>query len=146
MGSKLVPHYSPSSENLYRNFLLLHNIFHTLLYYNECMVFGIISDIAKTSSLLDNLSEADFNDVSIIMKDEKARNSIASDVGPLKGVHLSTLSVILKNCKIAQSEIQQMLTALQNGQILVAIQIDKNSQQAAVDMITPYQAKHIKIV
>ena len=108
------------------------------------MVLSIIDTADKTSSLLDNLSEADFDNVSVIMKDEKLRDKIGSDKGPLKGIHLGSLSSALTKFHVLKKDIRLIVSSLQKGRVLVAIQTDTNSQLAAIEMVKPYKPKYTK--
>jgi hypothetical protein len=51
------------------------------------MILAILRIAASLESLLNNLSEADFDlkDVSVLMQEVELRNAIATDSGPLKG-------------------------------------------------------------
>ncbi len=52
------------------------------------MLIGLLADPTRAETLLNNLSEADFDlaDVSLILKDIKQRDALARDAGPIKGV------------------------------------------------------------
>ncbi len=107
------------------------------------MIIGIIATTDQASSLLDNLSEADFDEVSVIMKDEQVRNTIAEDAGPLKGITINSVANFLAKYDAKKPEIKNLTQALENGQILIAVQTDINSQESAKQMLQTYTAQNI---
>ncbi len=112
------------------------------------MVIGLVSDASKTETLLNNLAEADFklSDVSVIMRDNKTRNAIAKDAGPLKGVAANTLAAKLTQNGLSKADAQAYSDAVAKGSILVAIAAPKESQQAAVEMLNDYAPQLVKVL
>ncbi len=107
------------------------------------MILAILPDTSKTESLLNNLSEADFdiNNVSVIMQDVGLRDKIAKDTGPLKGIKPAKLSAGLKKAGASPDAIQRSTDAIQHGQVLVAMQVDPKYEQAARQMFSDMSAQ-----
>jgi hypothetical protein len=107
------------------------------------MILAVLPDTSKTESLLNNLSEADFdiNDVSIIMKDVGLRDKIAQDTGPLKGMKPAQLSGGLKKAGLAPDAVQKSTEAVKNGKVLVAMKVDPKYEQAARQMFSDMSAE-----
>lgn len=112
------------------------------------MVIGIVPNTSKTETLLNNLSEADFNlsDVSVIMSDPKKRNAIASDAGPFKGASAANLPKELVKHGISQSQANAYRDAVKKGGVFVAIAGGKDSESAAGEMLKDYDSRLVKIV
>ena len=112
------------------------------------MILGIIPQTSNAESLLNNLSEADFKlkDVSIIMRDLKLRNAIASDSGPLKGVTVDTLSKRLAQSAMSSSEIKTCMDALGQNKVLVVIACSPEGEKAATEMLKDASAEFIKVL
>ncbi len=110
------------------------------------MIMGVLSDVSKTETLLNNLYEADFDlaDVSVIMSDLKLRKAIAKDRGPLKGANLSNVSNKLIQAGLSAQEAQLYTEAVAQGKVLVAMTVPPESQQAAKEMLQDHSAELIK--
>ncbi len=111
----------------------------------------IIATFPKSSyveTLLNNLSEADFNlaDVSVIMRDQKLRNTIAQDVGPLKGTTFADLPGKLAQVGLSKPDAQSFTDAVAKGQALVVMNAPKGSEQAAAEMMKDQSATLVKVV
>jgi len=101
------------------------------------MLIGIIPDTSHAETLLNNLSEADFNlaDVSILMSDLKKRNLIAKDEGPMKSWDLSNLVPNLTKKGIPSPKAEYCIEAIKQGKVLFAMNISDKSRSAASEMI-----------
>ncbi len=112
------------------------------------MVIGIIPNASSTETLLNNLSEADFDlkTVSVIMSDPKQQKAIAKDAGPLKGTTAAGLSARLTQLGVSKADAQAYAAAVNNGGVLVAIAPPKGSEQAAVQMLNDYNPQMVKVV
>ncbi len=112
------------------------------------MVIGIIPNISKAETLLNNLSEADFSlsDVSVIMRDRKQRDAIASDAGPFKGVSATNLPNRLVRQGMSKSDAKAYRDAVTKGGVFVAIAAAKDSESAAVDMLDDYNPRLVKVL
>ena len=110
------------------------------------MILAILPDSSSTESLLNNLSEADFdlNDVSVILQDAHLRAKIAKDVGPLQGITPAHLADALQKAGIPQENAKQCHDAITNGKVLVAMKVDPKYAQAAREMFADYSAEIIK--
>jgi hypothetical protein len=107
------------------------------------MILAIVPDSSKAESLLNNLSEADFDlkDVSVIMQDTVLRNKIAQDTGPLKGVLPAQLSSGLNKASIAKDAAQRCTDAVKQGKVVVAMQVDPKYEAAAREMFKDVSAE-----
>ncbi len=107
------------------------------------MILGILPDASKAETLLNNLSEADFNldDVSVIMQDVATRDKITKDTGPLKGVKPAQLTRSLKKAGVLPDPMQRAADAVQNGKVLVAMNVDPKYEQAARQMFGDMSAE-----
>ena len=107
------------------------------------MILAILADASKVESLLNNLSEADFdiNDVSVIMQDLQMRDKIARDAGPLKGTKPPQLSKALKKAGRSADITQQCYDAISQGKVLVAMDVDPKYQPAALEMFRDMAAE-----
>lgn len=112
------------------------------------MVIGIIPNSSTTESLLNNLDEADFKlkNVSVIMQDVNARNTIAKDTGPFKGITLNTLPNKLTQIGLSKQDAQPYLDAVTNDKVLVAMLAPKGSQAAAAEMFKDANGELIRVV
>ncbi len=110
------------------------------------MILAILPDTSKTESLLNNLSEADFdlNDVSIILQDAGLRNKIAQDVGPLQGIEPAHVTDALRKAGVTREHAKKCHDALINGKVLVAMKVDPKYSQAAREMFEDHSAEIIK--
>jgi CO dehydrogenase/acetyl-CoA synthase epsilon subunit len=110
------------------------------------MILAMLPDESKTESLLNNLSEADFdlNDVSVIMQDVALRDKIAKDAGPLKGMKPAQVSGGLKRTGVSAAIAQQCLDAVKHGKVLVAMQVDPKYEPAAREMFTDMSAEFLE--
>ena len=110
------------------------------------MILAILPDAMKAETLLNNLSEADFdlNDVSVIMQDATMRNKIAQDAGPLKGIGVAQLSTALHDAGASQEQVQRCLDAIGKGKALVAMKVNPKYEPAAREMFQDQSAELIR--
>ncbi len=100
------------------------------------MLFGLFNNSSRVESLLNNLSEADFElgSVSVIMTDTATRDKIARDVGPLKGVRPDQLAANLARLGLSKELSGHCVDMLQKGMILVAMNVPQAVMAAAKEM------------
>lgn len=110
------------------------------------MIIAILPTASSTETLLNNLSEADFDlkQVSVIMRDVKQRNAIADDAGPLKGVQAKSLAARLTQAGLSQQDAKSYAAAVTKGQVLVAMIAPAGSEAAAQEMFQDHSATLIK--
>lgn len=112
------------------------------------MIVGIISSSAHAETLLNNLSEADFNlkDVSVIMRDQKTRDAIARDAGPFKGLAPADLTRKLGQVGLANQEVKQCADAVTQGKVLIVMSPPPAAEAAAAEMLKDASAEFVKVV
>lgn len=112
------------------------------------MVIGILLKSAHAEMLLSNLAEADFDlkDVSVIMHDQKARDAIAKDDGPFKGIVPSNLGDKLSHVGLSKQDVKICTDAVNQGKVLVGIACAQESESAAAEMFKDHSAEFIKVV
>ncbi len=112
------------------------------------MILAVLATTSNVETLLNNLSEADFdpNSVSVIMQDSNLRDKIASDAGPFKGVTAATLPASLAHAGLTKQAAQPVLAALKKGQAFVAMNPPAESVQAALDMFKDYAPPFLKVI
>jgi hypothetical protein len=112
------------------------------------MVIGVVPTTSHAETLLNNLQEADFKrgDVSVIMRDQKMRDTIANDAGPFKGVSLPQLPVRLSQAGLSNPEAKAYGDAVTQGGIFVAIRGPKPADPAAAEMLKDASANMIKVL
>jgi hypothetical protein len=111
------------------------------------MILAILADPTRAESLLNNLSEADFdlNDVSVILKDTALRDKLAPDAGPLRGVMAPQLASALHNAGISQDQVQHCEDAIAHGKAVVAMKVDPKYEAAARQMFEDISAEILKV-
>jgi hypothetical protein len=110
------------------------------------MLIAILPNTSATETLLNNLSEADFDlaQVSVVMSDPKLRDAIAEDAGALKGANLKNLAAQLVKAGWPQAETKPYVDAVAAGKVLVAIVTPPESEPAAKEMLQGHSAELIK--
>jgi hypothetical protein len=120
----------------------------SLLEKGECyfMLIGIFPDAFSAETLLNNLSEADFdlNAVSVIMQDVKMRDKIAEDVGPFKGIRAEKIIEKLEEAGMTQSQSKLCADALAQSKVLVVMSVSEELISSAREMFTDQSAQIIK--
>ncbi len=107
------------------------------------MILAILPDASKAETLLNNLSEADFdlNDVSVVMQDVATRDKIAKDTGPLKGTKPERVMDGLKKAGASPEGAHRGAEAVKAGKVLVAMKVDPKYEQAARQMFGDMSAE-----
>ncbi len=107
------------------------------------MILAILPDASKAETLLNNLSEADFdlNDVSVVMQDIATRDKITKDTGPLKGTKAGRAVDDLKKAGASPESAQRGAEAVKAGKVLVAMKVDPKYEQAARQMFGDMSAE-----
>lgn len=110
------------------------------------MIWAILPDASNTETLLNNLSEAEFdlNEVSVVMQDMGLRNAIAGDLGPLKGVELKKLEKTLIKLGLSDEGAASCNEAVIDGKVLVVMHVDDKYRPAALEMFQDHSAQLIK--
>jgi hypothetical protein len=110
------------------------------------MIVGIIPDASTAEILLNNLSEADFNlaDISLIMRDQKLRDKIAKDTGPLKGVRYDQVSAALVHAGLSSQDANAYQDAVAQGKVLAAMKTAPTTSVAAKEMFSDQSGELIK--
>lgn len=110
------------------------------------MILAILHDTSKTESLLNNLSEADFDldDISVVMQDAAVRDKIAKDAGPLKGMKPAEISSALKKAGRSKGSVQKASDAIQQGKVLVVMDVDPKYEQAARESFADMSAEFLE--
>lgn len=110
------------------------------------MILGIIPDAFAAEILLNNLSEADFNlvDVSLIMRDQKLRDKIAKDAGPLKGVCYDQISARLVQAGLSALDAQAYQDAVVQGKVLAVMDATPDLVEVVREMFTDQSGEFIK--
>jgi hypothetical protein len=110
------------------------------------MLIGILPDASSAETLLNNLSEAEFdlNAVSIIMQDVKLRDKIAKDVGPFKGIHPNKISAQLLKAGLNQTQVEFCVDALAKSKALAAMKVSPDLVSTAKEMFEDQSAQIIK--
>jgi hypothetical protein len=110
------------------------------------MILAILQNISTTETLLNNLSEAEFNldDISVMTNDVNQRNAIAKDVGPLKGIEVNKVIESLVKLKVSKKNAEICHEAIIKGKILVVMNIASEYSQAAEEMFQDHSAQLIK--
>ena len=110
------------------------------------MIVGIIPDAFAAETLLNNLSEADFNlaDVSLIMVDKELRDKVAEDTGPLRGLRHDQISTFLVQAGLSAQEAQVYQSAVDQGKVLAAMKIASDLIEAAKEMFADQSGESIQ--
>jgi hypothetical protein len=111
------------------------------------MIWAILPDVSSTETLLNNLSEADFNlnEISVIMQDLGQRNAIAKDLGPLKGVDLKKLEKASIKLNLSKESIASCREAIIIGKVLVVMNVADEFRPAALEMFQDHSAQLIQV-
>ncbi len=109
-------------------------------------IVGIIPNASTAEILLNNLSEADFHlaDISLIMRDQKLRDKVAKDTGPLKGVRYDQISARLLQAGLDAQDAQAYQDAVAQGKVLAAMKTAPDVADAAKEMFADQSGESIK--
>lgn len=110
------------------------------------MIVGIIPDASTAEILLNNLSEADFNleDISLVMRDQKVRDKVAKDTGPLKGLKFDQIDDRLVRAGLSMEEAKVYQDAVSQGKVLAAMKTSPDILDAAKEMFSDQSAELIR--
>lgn len=110
------------------------------------MLLSILENLSKTETLLNNLSEADFNldDVSVIYTDIQQRDAVAKDVGPLKDTAPEKLVEKLTKLGVSKKSAELCQDAVLKGKVLVAMDISPELNKVAEEMFSDQSAQIVK--
>ena len=110
------------------------------------MIIGIFPDTSTTETTMNNLAEAEFDlaAVSVVMKDLKLRDAIAKDAGPLKGATAKTLYNLLVQAGVPPDKAGHCRDHVNQGKVLVAMDVPTESGQAAKEMLQDLAAEVIE--
>ncbi len=112
----------------------------------EPLIVAILPDASKTESLLNNLSEADFDlsSVSVLMQDVALRDKIAGDTGPLQGVKPAQAAAGLNKAGVSDAAVRKCADAIKQGKAVVAMKVDPKYESAATEMFKDMQAEIVE--
>ncbi len=107
------------------------------------MILAILPNSSAAESLLDNLSEADFDlgRVSVLMKNAGLRDKIAKDTGPLIHAAPTEVATALRALGTADDAATRAQEAVNNDKVVVAMDVDPKYEAAAREMFTDVKAQ-----
>ena len=107
------------------------------------MIIAILPNSSAAESLLNNLSEADFDlqHVSVIMKNTGLRDKIAKDTGPLVHAAPAELGAGLRALGTADEDARRAQEAVDNDKVVVAMDVDPKYEAAAREMFQDLSAQ-----
>ncbi len=110
------------------------------------MILAILPDVSSTETLLNNLYEADFSldDISVVMRDIEQRNAIAKDLGPLQGIDPNKIVQALIMKGVSPENAGRCNEAIQNGGVLVAMEVAEPYSESAREMFRDHSAQLIE--
>ncbi len=100
----------------------------------------------SANTALNNLAEADFENISVIMNETDKARSLADDSGPLRGVDANHLPPALKKYGISDNTVASVQDALQKGSVLIAFVTIPASVDAANEMLRDAGATQTEII
>lgn len=110
------------------------------------MIIGIMPLTSSAETLLNNLAEANFDQVSLIMRDLKTRDAIAKDKGPFQGLVFADLTKKLADVGLSPRDIKTCTDGVAAGKVLIAIACRKEAEHVAIEMLNDYSPEFIKTV
>ena len=110
------------------------------------MILAILKNTSSVETLLNNLSEADFDlaDVSIVMSDVKKANAFGQNKGPLNGIKPESVEEALIKLGASKKEAKECQGAVSSGSVLVVMKVADEYSQAAEEMFQDHSAQLIK--
>ncbi len=107
------------------------------------MILAILPNSSAAESLLNNLSEADFDlsHVSVMMKNTGLRDKIARDTGPLVHAAPTQVGGALRALGTAEDAARHAQEAVDNDKVVVAMDVDPKYELAAREMFTDVKAE-----
>ncbi len=110
------------------------------------LIVCILPDPSTAEILLNNLSEADFDlaDISLIMRNQKLRDRIVKDTGPLKGVRYDQIAARLIKAGLSAQEAQVYQEAVAQDKVLAAMRTLPDVAEAVKEMFADQSGEAIK--
>jgi hypothetical protein len=110
------------------------------------MILAILEKASSVETLLNNLSEADFDlaDVSVVMSDDKKANALGQNKGPLTGIKPESVDEALNKMGISKKSAATCQDAVTSGSVLIVMKVADEYSQAAEEMFQDHSAKLIK--
>ena len=110
------------------------------------MILAILDNTSSVETLLNNLSEADFDlaDVSVVMNDLKKADAIGQNAGPLKGIQPENVSDALVKMGVSKKGAKTCQDAVTKGSVLLVMKVADEYSQAAEEMFQDHSAQLIK--
>jgi hypothetical protein len=107
------------------------------------MILAILPSSSAAESLLNNLSEADFDlqHVSVMMKNTGLRNRIAEDTGPLIHAAPNEVGTSLRSLGAAIDPAREAQQAIDDDKVVVAMDVDPKYEAAAREMFKDVSAQ-----
>jgi hypothetical protein len=114
--------------------------------YIDAMILAFFDDPLSVETLLNNLSEADFNldDVSVVTSDGETANAFAQNAGPLNGVKPERVHEALIEMGISEEGAKSCQDAVSNRSVLLAMNVAEEYRQAAEEIFQDHLAQLIK--
>ncbi len=112
------------------------------------MVIGLVPDVSRAETLLNNLDEAGFSmsDVSVITRDPGMSSAIAKNGGPFRSTTVDRLAAKLQQHGLSKLDAQAYADAVRQGSAFIAIAAPRESQEAAVEMLNDYTPQRVKVI
>ncbi len=110
------------------------------------MILAILENESSVQTLLNNLSEADFDlkDVSVMTKDGKLSKAVGMDGGPLKGVRPKSVVEALTRAGVSEENAKVCDEAIVQGKILLVMTVADEYRPAAEEMFRDHSAQLVK--
>ncbi len=107
---------------------------------------AILVNASNIDTLLNNLSEADFDleSISVLMNDTDQRNNIAKDTGPLKGVGPKNIIEALTKAGVPKKSAEDCHQAVAKGKVLLVMNVADEYSQAAEEIFQDHSAQLVK--
>ena len=108
----------------------------------------LIATLPYTSanSVLDNLSEAEFENISVLMQDMSKAKQLAALSGPLKNVNSAQLPQALHYNAVPQTVINAIQEALKKGLVLIAFTLPANAVASAKEIVQNSGAQQLEVI
>lgn len=110
------------------------------------MILAILKNISSAETLLNNLSEADFdlNEVSIIWSGSEKGNALGQDAGPLKGIKPKGVGEALIGLGVSQEGAKICQDAVINKNILLVMNVAEEYRPAAEETLRDHESQIVK--
>jgi hypothetical protein len=112
------------------------------------MIIALLSDSSKVETLLNNLSEADFDlsGVSVILANAKVQHALAREAGPFARTRPTGLGSKLVRKGVSSAEARAYVEAVRKGKAFVAIECPKEFESRALEMVKDYAPQRLKVL